>query len=390
MVRKIPERDGVEVAESDTRLPVAGELARGSSAYSRLAPALALLSCVLYCVNGELLQALQTVSKTHASPLANLTMCHLGGLMFLPYFLGSCSCGTDSSGNAASTPTGQIPGGIMKGSLFFAVLLMGYNYAWLSSARHLPASLTNCVFQTSVALVCAASAVLFKEPLTKGRLVGVVFSLCGSALASGTEAGAFVLRLLSQEQTPTATLKQAEATSAPMPNDDSAAMVGVLLALAAAVGVTAYQVLFRLWYGSLKNDVTFLAYFGMCVSGWHIAFLPLVFLASAVGLETLELPHGQYAWAGTIVSAIIASIVNALYLCIVMWGSPMLLPCSTALSVPLMVGLDALLHGVFPSTIEVVGQAMVVASVVLIMQVQQPSSLKLDKRVYSGKDDCSP
>merc|ERR1712048_324364 len=106
-----------------------------------------------------------------------------------------------------------------------------------------------------------------------------------------------------------------------------------------------------------------------CVSLWHIAFLPLVLAASSLGLEKFELPHGAMAWAGTVTSALVASTVNGLYLCIIMWGSPMLLPCTSALSVPLTVALDFSLHGLQPGRLEAIGHGLVVVSVVLIMDL---------------------
>lgn len=333
-----------------------------------LAPWAALLSCVLFCCNGELLQALQVHSSReegHASPLLNLTICHLGGLMFLPWF----ACGPRKAGASYCTPAG---GGAARSSLascpraaalLFALLLMSYNYAWLLSAKYLAAGLTNAVFQVSVAFVYVASVILFAEPANASRLLGVALALLGSLLASG-------LTENSEHQSPAHTGSDSSHAAAAVAAAAQQRLVGVALALAAAAGYTVYQVLFRFIFGHLKQDASFLAYFGTWISIWHLlVVLPLVLLAHFTGGEQLEFPHAPIAVLGTTVSAVLASTVNALYLCIVMWGSPMLLPATSALSVPFTVLLDFLLHGRPPHKTELLGQTLVLVSVVLILQL---------------------
>jgi drug/metabolite transporter (DMT)-like permease len=261
--------------------------------------------------------------------LLNLTICHLGGLMFVPQFLR----------RPPPSLTQLQVARVHIVALLFTFILMGYNYAWLLSARFQDAALTNAIFQTSIALVYMVSVWLFSEPLTLPRVVGVAFSIIGSVLASGAA------------------------------SETGGDIAGVALAVCAGVGVAVYQVMFRYLYGNAKNDPSFLAFFGAWVSVFHlIVMLPLTVLADLFDVEDLEIPQSRATAFGTIISAAIASAVNAMYLCIVMWGSPMLLPCTSALSVPCMVGLDALLHGVFPGRTAMLGHLMVVASVALIMQ----------------------
>merc|ERR1719210_2443941 len=136
---------------------------------SMLAPLFALVSCVLFCCNGELLQALQLYpSGGQPSPLLNLAFCHLGGLFFMPYFL--CLANPPSF---APQPRPMYTS-VHISSLFFAMLIMGYNYLWLLSARLVAAGITNAVFQTSVAFVYIASIRIFKEPITTSQIVGVL------------------------------------------------------------------------------------------------------------------------------------------------------------------------------------------------------------------------
>jgi len=315
-----------------------GQTAAGSirMSYATLAPILAILSCVLYSCNGELLQFLQlhVPEGNHASPLMNLIICHLGGLVFAPKFLFWKPSGF------SKTPTTSVP----IGSLLLAMLLMGYNYAWLLSARHLAAGLTNAIFQTSIAFVYVASVLLFREPMQSLQLLGVGFALAGSFLATGFE---------KPETSTTDTFRQD---------------LGILLALCASVGCMLYQVLFKYLYGHLKSDARFLAHIGAWVSIWHIlAIFPIALLAHFVGFEAIQLPHGRTAVVGTLASACVASTVNAMYICIVMWGSSMLLPCASALSVPFTVALDILLHHQVPGKVEVCGHLLVVLSVFLIM-----------------------
>eukprot|EP00747_Dinoflagellata_sp_TGD_P073513 gnl/TRDRNA2_/TRDRNA2_157937_c0_seq1.p1 gnl/TRDRNA2_/TRDRNA2_157937_c0~~gnl/TRDRNA2_/TRDRNA2_157937_c0_seq1.p1 ORF type:complete len:377 (+),score=56.70 gnl/TRDRNA2_/TRDRNA2_157937_c0_seq1:82-1212(+) len=322
---------------SDARSSHAGV----ASCLSSMAPGMAAVSCLLFCLNSELLQALQRNAGQDGvggiSPLLNLTMCHLGGLPFALWFLRSPPT------SFASIPVNRVH----QQALLFAFLLMGYNYAWLRSAQFLPISLTNAILQLSVAIVYVASTLLFGEPRTPVRVVGVVLAIVGSLFASSGSleihaAGGLRSMLLLG--------------------------AGLALAFAAAVGYAGYQVLFKYLYGHLKQDARFLMYFGASVSVCHVfVILPLVVLADWVGFEVLVIPKGGVAVAGAVTSAIIASTVNAMYLFIVMWGSPMLLPCTSALSVPLTVALDAGLHGVQPKQKEIVGHMLVGISVALIM-----------------------
>lgn len=305
----------------------------------RLAPILAIISCVLFSFNGELLQFLQlhASNEGNISPMLNLIICHSGGLLFAPHFL-------------FWKPLGFSEGlgmNVQMGSLLIAFLLMGYNYLWLQGARYLTVGLTNAIFQTSVAFVYLCGVTIFRDTaFAPAQIIGVALCLLGSALASGLGG---------------------DRTSA-----SHQVVIGVLLALFASLGNTIYQVLFKYLFGHLKNDARFLVQIGAWCSLWHVvAIFPLVLLAHVVGFETIEIPHGTLAVIGTFASACIASTVNALYICIVMWGSSMLLPCASMFSVPFTVALDMLLHGIRPSRLEMLGHTMVVASVVLILDLHK-------------------
>jgi len=164
-------------------------------------------------------------------------------------------------------------------------------------------------------------------------------------------------------------------------------VAGVFFALCAAIGYAGYQVLFRHWFGYLKNDVSFIMYFWAWVAVMHfVVILPIISLAHATGFEKFQLPRGEAAILGTILTAIVAFIVNGLYLCIVMWGSPMLLPCASALSVPMSVFLDAALHGLKPGSVEMAGHCLVVCSVVLIMDVWPTDSNKAGSKSKKGSE----
>jgi len=320
--------------ESDRRMP--------PWLTATLAPILAIFSCVLYSCNGELLQYLQhnAANGGHASPMLNLIVCHLGGLMFAPHFL-------------FWEPSNFSGMNVKRGSLLLAMLLMGYNYAWLLSARFLAISLTNAIFQTSTALVYLAGVFVFHDaPLAAMQLIGVGLSLAGCALASGA------LNLHREDIDNVGSSRELS--------------LGIFLALCASVGYMAYQVMFKYLYGHHKNDARFLAHVGAWVSVWHIiVMLPLAGLLHVTGIEELQVPHSSLAVLGTLASACIASTVNVMYICMVMWGSSMLLPCASAFSIPLTVFLDMLLHSVVPSRLEIWGHIMIVFSVVLIMDLHK-------------------
>lgn len=350
-MNRVAETAHMEFADGDRRPPWLT---------ASLAPVLAIMSCVLYSCNGELLQFLQlhAADGGRASPLLNLVLCHVGGIVFAPHFL-FWKPSSFQGGQGLS---------VHWGSLLLALCIMAYNYAWLLSARFLAVGLTNAIFQTSIALVYLASVFVFRDALlAPAQIIGVGLSLGGSVLASG------VLGL--------------GGTVA----SNWEAGLGIFLALCASVGCMAYQVLFKYFYGHLKGDARFLAHIGAWVSVWHIiAILPLVCLAHITGFEVMEFPHGRAAVVGTLASACVASMVNAMYICIVMWGSSMLLPCASAFSVPCTVGLDMVLHAVVPARLQICGHIMVVLSVVLIMDLHKSSfkrfpmmSTSSEKMIYS-------
>lgn len=317
---------------------------------ARAAPALAVLATVLFSANGELLQVMQRhelPGETHVSPMLNLIICHIGGLAFAPLFLGG------APGSVRAMPLGSVP----MASALAAVLLMGYNYAWLRSAMLVPAALTNAVFQTSIAFVYLASVAFFAEPLTLAKISAVALALSGSFLASGGR------RLLA----PGALL------------DTS---IGVAFAVLAALGNTAYQVAFRALYGQLKHDPKFLAYFYAWIGVSHVA----VILPGAHALEHMRLPSGTMSTAGTATAAAIATVVNCLSLCVVSWGSPMLLPCATALSIPVTLLLDLALHGIRPSAEEAFGQCLIVAAFAVLtdLHAQVAALLRPGRREARG------
>uniref|UniRef100_A0A7S0ZYX4 EamA domain-containing protein n=1 Tax=Noctiluca scintillans TaxID=2966 RepID=A0A7S0ZYX4_NOCSC len=300
-----------------------------------VAPCLGVLSCLLFCLNGELLQALQLAGEgTRVSPLLNMTLCHMGGLLLLPWLPRWPA--QRIVGVSQSAQTLWLP-------LLFSFILTAYNYCWLLSTRYQHVGLTTGLFQTSVAFVYLCSVMIFREELSGVRIIGVFFALVGSGLSCSNAA--------------------VGSTSY-----GGSLGVGVALALSASIGYTVYQVLFRHLFGHMKSNVSFLIHFYAMVGVVHMSvMMPLVYMAHVSGLEPLETPNGLVPWLGVLASALIASAVNGLFLCIIIWGSPMLLPCTSALSVPLTVALDAKLHGLRPSGMESVGHLLVTMSIVLII-----------------------
>lgn len=304
-----------------------------------LAPFLATMAMMIYCFNGELLQALQkNADGGHPSKLLNLVICHLGGIVFLPLAFNPSSY--ESTAHLSPAALSQA----RWGSILFSVLLMTYNYFWISAGTFLSIGMVTAVFQTSIAFVYIWSIYVFGESVRASKVLGVVLAVAGVILASGC-----VTHDLSSSQ---------EITG------------GVLLALAAAIGVSVYQVLFKYMYGHLKNDGGFLMYFMAWISIIHLAvILPLVVVAHYAGWEQLQLPSTKGTMLVTAVTGVLASTVNMLTLTIVLWGSPMLMPCAFVLSIPLTVIMDIFLHNVYPARIEWFGHLAIVISVALILQI---------------------
>lgn len=313
---------------------------KASSGKETVAVILAGLSCFIYCLNGQLLDALQS----EVSAFVNLTLCHVGGLLFVPYLVYTRN----------AYPIGVKSCTLAWTSLFFSALLMGYNYVWLKSALIVPVGLTNAVFQTSVAMVFIASIQVFGETLTEQGCLGVMLAVSGFVVATLPD---FI-----------------DAST-----DIAKLVAGICLATAAAVGVTFYQVLFRLWFGRLKSDLRFLMMFGAYVGAWHLLLMPVVIvLADWSDFERCQFPPAGLALLGTAASGVMAFIVNAMTLCIILWGFPMLFPCSSALTVPLMVVLDFMVHGLTPNRIVVFGYSLVFLSVLMIAKDSTDRAPKLD------------
>ena len=268
------------------------------------------------------------------------------------------------------------------------MLLMSYNYAWLLSASYVDLSLTNAIFQVSVALVYVCSVRWFSEAVSIDRLLGVSLSLLGQARlrisvslvevhswpvrASALEAAEYLLNICYYIYYIYiyAYIHDVSGGTA------GSTILGTILALLAASGYTAYQVLFRWCFGHLKSNAAFLAHFGAWISIWHLlVILPMVWAAHILGIERLQWPAEPLLLLGTLLSAVLAFTVNALYLCIVMWASPMLLPSTSVLSVPLTLFLDVMLHEAEPQTAELFGQALVLLSV-----AAWPSASKRQKK----------
>lgn len=319
--------------------PDEAEASDNQQSHQNIAIGLALVSVFVFSGNGELLQALQlSGGQVEISPIANLILCHSGGLLFVPYLIKNSPTLADS--NVSRTY-------VFGASLLFALVLMGYNYAWIKSATFLPVALTNSICQTSVMFVYVASVAMFGEPLTWRRSVGVLCCLSGLMLASGFS--------------PTLGISKVGVGME----------AGAWLAALSALGVTLYQVLFRRMFCTCKSDVHFLIYFFACVSIVHIVIiLPLALLASAMGLEEFKFPSTPGGITAAFISGAMASAVNMLYLCVMSWGRPMLMPCTNVLTIPTLVVLDILFHGIVPPAVEVIGHVLIVASIVLILDVR--------------------
>lgn len=330
----------------------------GLTSSGSLVGLLVAVAALLYGLNGELLQALQASKRPDqhgASPLLNLVFCHVGGIFFIPLLVAH---GRWSPGAFPGTSAARM----VCAAVGLSLVLQGYNYAWLSSAAFIPAGATNALFQCSIALVFLGSVAFLGQPWCFANLAGVCLAMLGAA-NFGFEAAT---RNVSEN-----------------------VLAGVGLGLLAAMGYAGYQVAFKYLFANLRYDPYFLAYFGALVGVAHVVLvLPLVALASALGWEPMELPNSRALAVGTVASSAIAFTVNALNLCIVMWGSPMSLPCSSALSVPLCMLLDLVLHGAWPTRAETLGATLVLCSVALVQRGEAPkprASLKGEAQRLVGE-----
>eukprot|EP00392_Amoebophrya_sp_AT5.2_P007660 g7675.t1 len=270
-------------------------------------------------------------------------------------------------------------------SAFFAFLIMAYNYCFLRSETDLSVATTTALFQSNIAMCGVWEFLSQKSPCSKYKLTGTVLCIAGAALVAGygttrsTSSGSGSRGLLvgsggNGELDPSAgdVVGGAGAGEGAAAKHGGGAQYadeyqGVAFGLAAAFGAAAYNCLLSVMVGPEKSadPAGFCINFGFAISLCHLLLIaPLVQLASAVGFEPLRTPTSLFPdGLGFIASCLMAFGVNLCWFFVLYSGEdPSLLSNVVALAIPISVGLDVVLHGLFPSAGQGVGHAAIVVS----------------------------
>merc|ERR1711871_1435607 len=111
----------------------------------------------------------------------------------------------------------------------------------------------------------------------------------------------------------------------------------------------------------------------MLVGVVHVVMvLPFVVLANALGGEELIIPSQPSVVALLGLSAVIAMLVNLLWLLILMGGSPVVLSAAMGLSIPSTLLLDHVIHGASEySGAQKLGCVLILAAFVVLTETHQ-------------------
>ncbi|CAD7973159.1 unnamed protein product [Amoebophrya sp. A25] len=409
----------------------------------------ALVSVLIFSLNSQLLQAL---GKTKiASKLCNLCFAHMGGLLFFPWtawgmalrrrtkkrpspdraafqnlnstpehkrisasadhvsssetrnkhrtnilheedVLHEEDACEDNRGPSSSSTISHFPPlyqwPFWQKVTFFSLLLMLYNWLWLSAADLVPIATVTALFQANIAF-CGVYETLRGQSCSAYKFWGTVACLFGAALvavygkeedgprpspshdsslstgsaldgvvpaaatslspsSSSTEGQGIVLAAASSG-TGAGTLDGSGETSNSQTTSGGAAIVGSLFALAASLFSAVYQCVLSEMVGPERasNPVGFCVNFGFAISFCHLVVVfPGVLFASAIGFEHVEFPHHLIPGGVAFVSScLLAFLVNVCWFYVLYAGEdPSLLSTVVALGIPLSLLLDMLFH----------------------------------------------
>mmetsp|Transcript_58992 Transcript_58992/g.133412 ORF Transcript_58992/g.133412 Transcript_58992/m.133412 type:complete len:313 (+) Transcript_58992:56-994(+) len=290
-----------------------------------LAVALAVFSVVLFVLNGELLQHLHTGGEASVSPLINVWACQISGVVLLPW----AGKGYTKVRESMSFFRFAVCVGIL------AATMISYNLAWVLASEAMPLAVLNGLFQTSVGTTYLASVFLlrgesFSPRKTAGAGLGVLGALVISH-AGGASAGQ---------------------------------LLGFAYAGLAILGNTLYQVLFKKWFGQAAD-----------------ADVAVLFLASISAANLLAGAPALAVWGpgpvadvkGVAITAVLAYVVQGMWVAVMMLGSPLLLPCAMGLTIPVSVVTDFFFHGDTVTPVEGMGHILLLASFFVVV-VNPPSA----------------
>jgi len=317
----------------------------GPVASANVACGLAVLSVVLFVLNGEMLQFMQSGGGHTVSPLVNIWACHLAGLALLPW----------AGPGWKKLSSLMQPDWLVTSVVVLSVLLMCYNYFWVLSSREMPVAMVNAVFQSSVGTTYLFSVVFLNNSrFSQTKTAAVILAIIGAYLACASKDD---------------------------PEHPGSRHSGLLLAGLAVIGNTAYQIAFKRWFGQVAGtDASVAIVYLVGVSAVHLVFItPLLGLAHLTGFETAVLPQVGRNLAGVLLTAVIAFFVNGLWILVLMLGSPVVLSCAFGLAIPLSLGFDMCFHHVQINFEQVLGHLMVIGAFALLTAFP-------DTAVKHGKD----
>ena len=225
------------------------------------------------------------------SPLLNLWMCHLGGLLLFPFVL--------------RVPADQRTGGsfttFVGFSVGLSVLLMVYNYAWLKSAHFVPVALTNAVFQTTrylhISVFERRTNASLSERLSKARLRRARNGSYEIQNGSTSYSLSPIVCGLSFIIGETATTRKCMASigivigALVASGFTNVNPQGVCFGFLAAIGNAFYQMTIKFQFGAHFASATMIRLMFSMALIHLVAFTPLIFLIDRIGWEVMVFPR---------------------------------------------------------------------------------------------------
>jgi len=287
-------------------------------------PVIGLISVTIFTINGNILQYIQRQPPPHIGPLFSLWLCHVIGILLFPFFLRTPPFSAKEFGWA----------------LFFAALLCFYNIFWVLSSIHLPVSVTNGIYQTCIGFAYLLTLLIGHARPEKLKFFSVFICILGGfldATGSYTRLGG----------------------------------LGISFAFIAAISSAIYQVAFTIVFPG--RGIYFTAYFSYLISLAHIMFLPILFLLMHPGpyqIERFVWPHEIPRQLLILLTAILAFAVNCMFLVVLALSGPVMMSATMAMSLPIGVLGDCILHGIKPSAIQMCGNILIMCAFAIFVRGQ--------------------
>eukprot|EP00927_Polykrikos_kofoidii_P031844 TRINITY_DN27286_c0_g1_i1.p1 TRINITY_DN27286_c0_g1~~TRINITY_DN27286_c0_g1_i1.p1 ORF type:complete len:364 (+),score=29.03 TRINITY_DN27286_c0_g1_i1:63-1154(+) len=317
--------------------------------YRAVAFPLAFLTITAYSFNSQVFVWIGHAEFT--SKLFELWICHVGLLIFAPFFVLSGRGFTSEINEYIEL--GKTRLSFVRGALIAACFQMEIYYLWFATSMLLPTQLLAAIFQSSIAVVYVLSVAFLGETCQRSKVSAVGVAIIGVVLASYSPPH---VRSSDNGESSTPGL---------YPTDGGTVFLGVLMALGANVSNAVYQVWFKHSFGS--RSPRFMLFFCVSLGTAHLfPILPMLGLFHKLGWKDarifMDLKTGQQASLVILAASISACVIIGSLLVIAL-ESPLFWSSFQLLAVPLSVFFDFIIRGLVPKPLGVIGYVLIVSSV---------------------------